>query len=95
MSDYDVAVGTLASLNWNLEQAIEAHLMQDTDDISDDPEIIEAAPTRGIPSSSGPGLFDIECVFSIPKLSSPGILVNGGGGNAATVNAIEKGMCSR
>uniref|UniRef100_A0A1I7TG77 UBX domain-containing protein n=1 Tax=Caenorhabditis tropicalis TaxID=1561998 RepID=A0A1I7TG77_9PELO len=44
--DYDVAVGTLASLNWNLEQAIEAHLMQEDMNDDDDPEILEAVPPR-------------------------------------------------
>ncbi|EGT52724.1 CBN-UBXN-3 protein [Caenorhabditis brenneri] len=44
--DYEVAVGTLASLNWNLEQAIEAHLMQEDMNDDDDPEILEAIPPR-------------------------------------------------
>ncbi|CAI2347285.1 unnamed protein product [Caenorhabditis sp. 36 PRJEB53466] len=61
--DYNVAVGTLASLDWNLEQAIEAHLMQDNADIQDDPEIIEAFPqgnSNQTASSSGPEIIDIE-----------------------------------
>ncbi|CAB3404903.1 unnamed protein product [Caenorhabditis bovis] len=39
-NDYNVAIGTLASLDWNVEQAIETHLMQDHEQ-DDDPEIIE------------------------------------------------------
>ncbi|EFO84477.1 CRE-UBXN-3 protein [Caenorhabditis remanei] len=46
--DREVAIGTLASLNWNLEQAIEAHLMQEDMNQDDDPEIVEQIPARSI-----------------------------------------------
>ncbi|ULU08954.1 hypothetical protein L3Y34_019880 [Caenorhabditis briggsae] len=69
LHDYDVAVGTLASLNWNLEQAIEAHLMQeDINDDDEDPEILETIPPR-IPAASAPALQ--EEVIEVEPNSMP------------------------
>ncbi|PIC49766.1 hypothetical protein B9Z55_008267 [Caenorhabditis nigoni] len=69
LHDYDVAVGTLASLNWNLEQAIEAHLMQeDINDDDEDPEILETIPPRP-PAASAPAVQ--EEVIEVEPISMP------------------------
>ncbi|CCD71487.1 UBX domain-containing protein 3 [Caenorhabditis elegans] len=51
--DYEVAIGTLASLNWNLEQAIEAHLMQEDKNDDEDPEILETIPAAASGRNAG------------------------------------------
>lgn len=80
-----MAIGTLASLNWNLEQAIEAHLMQEDKNDDEDPEILETIPAAasgrnaGASSSSRfePEVINIELVCKLV----------GGGPRCAHANA--------
>ncbi|CAD6192101.1 unnamed protein product [Caenorhabditis auriculariae] len=51
IDDLQVAICKLASLDWNVQRAIEAHLMPELDD-NEEPVILEAPPSRPAPSSA-------------------------------------------